>query len=443
MFSSVLFRSAFLFAVTASSLSLAQTSTKRCPNLVVVFDTSGSMLAPAKTGAAPRYEVARDAVKRLVTNSTSGVRFGLEFFGFNLEPRPADNSDRTERCMVSSPSCFYSSASTNFSCASVEASPRASSDIVSALDRFVNPNFIFIDNDTPTANAIQTAATRRDVNDPDRATYLLLVTDGNPANCPVNADNLTPALQQIEQVRTNQNVKTFVLSFAGGTRDNLAKMAVAGGTARHAGCALTPDERCYYYADDAASLDQALNEITNQVGGEFAGCTESCYQLGCPSGQFCKNDACVADPCAAVTCNAGSVCSDGQCKATCSTACRATERCENGTCVPNSACSTPCTGTNQICVNGQCQEDYCSGSSFDLRSKCAAANLVCSRNACQAPLGGNTGGGGGDGTNGGNGGGATTPEGPKTGGCAGVPGAPALLTLALGLGWALRQRRRS
>jgi MYXO-CTERM domain-containing protein len=296
------------------------------------------------------------------------------------------------------------------------------------MNGLADPN---VQGSTPTGNAYATAQLRADMNDTSRARYTILVTDGDPSGCQPGG-YATPedyAFEKITEMRTSKSVRTYVLSFAGGSVANLVQMADAGGTIRP-GC--DGGAACYYSASNYSQLDQALDAIAGAVVGEFGGgCDDSCYGQGCPSGQICKNAACEANACASVTCPSGQSCVDGTCKAHCNVTCASNQRCENGQCVADVQCSPGCTAQNQVCVNGQCVEDYCSGSSYNLRQTCPSTH-ICYRNACQLRLGADAGplADGGDGENPG-------------GGCGCSSGAGAMsIVAAVAFVMALASRRR-
>ena len=404
-------------------LALAPTTAlaARCPNLLVVFDVSGSMQGTV-AGTTPtqnRYQVGRDAVKSLLSGNTANFRYGLELFG-----TAANNF-----CGVSS--CYYPATG----CESVLCDYSTTAPISAVLDARS------YEGSTPTATAINTAMTRADMQDSTRSRYIILLTDGDP-NCTSNTIGDTE--NALNAART-ANVKTYVLGFAGGTAANLNRMAIAGGTNRvaPASCNATTN-KCYYDAANASELNIALAAIVSAVGGELGGgaCDDSCYGGGCTSAQICKASACVANPCAQMSCPSG-VCVEGQCKAPCDPACFNNQYCDNGVCREEAACATACTARNQTCVNGQCVEDYCSHPTHAI--VCSGGG-ICIKNSCQVFSGGTGGGagadaGGGGGTGSGGGGGSTNTT-AGSGCCAGAPGATSLFGLLLGGSFLAAMRRR-
>ena len=93
---------AALIALLLPLSSFAQAVSK-CPNVLVVFDDSGSMSDNQTTstdgGLDTRLNVARAAVSQLVSNAAAGnLRFGLEVFGLNT----GGNA-----CSISGATCSY------------------------------------------------------------------------------------------------------------------------------------------------------------------------------------------------------------------------------------------------------------------------------------------------------------------------------------------------
>ena len=105
--------------------------------------------------------------------------------------------------------------------------------------------------------------------------------------------------------------------------------------------------------------------------GEDEGCDlgecvpATCRHTGCPDGQVCFGDACLADACAGVECDEGEFCREGECVAACAgQSCGEGSRCLDGECVPD-----PCGGrcllgqlcdeSDGVCVVDPCLSVYC------------------------------------------------------------------------------------
>lgn len=410
-------RLAALLAVFASSAAWAG----RCPNVLLVFDASGSMGANVDGTNKDRFQVGREAVASLLASNTQNFRYGLELFGLGATG-----------CDVSDAVCSYPSPAT---CQSVQCEYSTAQNINTVL------NLSSADGLTPTGPALTRAVQRADMKDATRKRFVVLITDGDPYGCSSSDNDYAESLAALNAAR-NAGIKTYVLGFAGGTPSNLNAMAQAGGTARNNSC--TDANPCFYDASNTAEFNAALLAIVNAVGGELGGgsCDDSCYTSGgCEAGNLCKAGACVADPCAAVACGAGSVCVEGQCRAKCSPACAYDEVCDNGVCLKDAPCAQGCSARNQVCIGGSCVEDYCSGNTYTLQCDLAAGEL-CVKNACQVYMAtpGKDGGTATDGgsTDGGRGGGITT---ETAGCCSGAPDAFSLFGLMAAVATLAGRRR--
>jgi hypothetical protein len=385
-----------LCALVLAVAPVARAHAPKCPNVVVVFDSSGSMSTSTFTadggtklpdgGLFTRYEAGKAAVKEVTGAHANSVRFGLELFGLN--------GGGLSGCRVSSPTCFYPSDD----CESVLSDYRTYAHIGGSLDLYAKPAGA-----TPTGAAIEEALARADAQDGSRGRYFLLVTDGEPnddcGSGATRAQSQAHALSALSVARIDAGVDTFILAFPVPAQFeiNLDQMADAGGTAR-AGCQPDAGAHCYYSANSSVELTAALEAIITAVQGEVGRprCDDSCYGQGCPVGKVCRTlDAnegptCAVDPCSGVQCGAGQVCVEGACQAVCQAPCALTDRCENGACVAQPACQPACSGANQDCVDGQCVENYCTGKSATLA---CPGDTVCIRNSC-FPLGSSSSGSG-------------------------------------------------
>ncbi len=408
-----------LAACLISSLSVAQTKAPLCPNVLIVFDASGSMgnsTTGVDGGTASRYEVAKQAVAELTSGSAAQqMRFGLELFG------TSDNGN----CGISPSTCSYPNPLT---CGSVTCDFGQAANIADVLDDLAGPQ-----GSTPTAGAIIEAKKRPDMQDTSRGRYILLVTDGQPSGRS-SAGTLNNTLHALTDIRVDAGVKSFVLAFnvPSNLQTQLNQMADAGGTARQAVC--DTENLCYYDATNGTELRIALESIVSTVVGELGSpCDETCYGQGCPAGQVCTGGTtCVPDQCANVQCAQG-VCVEGQCKSLCDVVCPVGQRCDNGQCANDAPCAQPCTGVNEVCVNGQCVENYCSGKSSTIT--CPDTH-VCYHNGCQLKPGAQP-----DAGTGRDGGTGSTEAG--AGCCSGAPGAFSVFAMVLGAALLLAMRRRS
>lgn len=220
----------------------ASSQAARCPNVHIILDRSGSMSStmPGTTGT--RWTVAKDAVKNVLSQYNAKLPLGMSIF-------PAAGCDSQ---LVTEP--VYGSQTT------IETAMAASGPSGS----------------TPSATAVRDAQALGSLNDPKRAQYIILITDGGPGcgtldTCPGTVNEITKARMK------SPSINTFVVGFGGGLSSSesncLTQMAIAGGKA-------TTSPEKYYKADTAAELSRALADILKVVtGGGEAGTGDGiCYR---------------------------------------------------------------------------------------------------------------------------------------------------------------------
>lgn len=211
-------------------------STNVPANVLIVLDRSGSM--NENIGGGTKWSIALEAIEQFIGDFGGQARFGLMLYpGFDL------------------------SCSEGMSCAAgtvfVDPASMSTADIVDALDDAQTCSF-----GTPTAETLDALLDYPGLEDPARANYVLLITDGQ-STC----DDPVPMVTALRN--KEPEVQTYVLGFGDGVDpDELEAMAEAGGTA-------LPGDPAYYEADDASSLDEALTSI----GGNFLSCV---YTLSAP-----------------------------------------------------------------------------------------------------------------------------------------------------------------
>ncbi len=188
-------------------------------NILVAFDKSGSM--SETINGRSKWAIGTEAIKQLTAQHQANIRFGLLLF------------PGTSECSVPP--------------VSVRVADQQASAIAQALDGS-GPS-----GKTPIGAVLAAAANVPELADPNRANYVMLVTDGKET-CNGNGVNSTRALFA-------KGIKTYVVGFGSGVDPaNLSSMAVEGGTAR----AGTPK---YYQADDQAALSAAFNAIAQGALG--------------------------------------------------------------------------------------------------------------------------------------------------------------------------------
>ena len=253
-------------ALSTSSVSADPLCTE--PNLLVVFDVSGSM---GKAVAGTKYTQATNALVAATTALDDEIRFGLLMFpepaagGCGLNPTPQisfalGNGPKFQSLLVPGGATFWGGPTAN--------------------------------HDTPMFQALNAVSYLAGLQTVDRRGYVLLVTDGEQ-DCCISGDydgepDCLPASTTLEPNEAAENVsdlegivsglatariRTFVVGFGTKTKAGaLNKLAVAGNTARP-GCNpaqtdLAASDNCYYNAGNGPELSTALNAISKLVTEE-------------------------------------------------------------------------------------------------------------------------------------------------------------------------------
>lgn len=232
----------FLSLALLSSLVAVSSEAARCPNVHIILDRSGSMSSTV-TGGTTRWDVAKSAVRAVLTKYTAKLPLGMTIF-----PRSGCDSQ-----VVTEP--VYGSQ------ASIEAAMNASGPSGS----------------TPSGTAMQDVQLVSALSDPKRAQYIILITDGGPG-CAGGIDTCAGTVNEITKARMRSpSISTFVVGFGGGLAASesacLTQMAVAGGKP-------TASVEKYYKANTADDLNNALAEIMKVVtgGGEPGTGDGICYR---------------------------------------------------------------------------------------------------------------------------------------------------------------------
>jgi hypothetical protein len=97
----------------------------------------------------------------------------------------------------------------------------------------------------------------------------------------------------------------------------------------------------------------------------------SCLRVECPSGQLCRDGACI-DPCEGVRCPAPTTCRFGICQDLCQgVTCDAMQVCREGRCVPGCQC-VPCAMGERCMPDGRCIPELCTDAMCDPGDICDA-----------------------------------------------------------------------
>lgn len=189
-------------------------------NFLIVLDQSGSMEEKLQSGAS-KWSVASVSLRAITSQNEKVMRFGLSMFPIGAKCSQGENF--------------------------VPVGDSTAAAISAALPMTATGN------GTPIGAALRLASERPDIQDPARANFVLLVTDGME-NCGGNPVNEVKAL-------FGKSVKTYVVGFGSDVDPKrLSEMATEGGTARLG-------QTKYYQADDQASLTAAFQQIAQGAVG--------------------------------------------------------------------------------------------------------------------------------------------------------------------------------
>lgn len=211
------------------------------PNLLISLDRSCSMTS--QVGGVTKWELAVQAINAMTTQFAGQIRFGLALFPDRVTPQcqqdaiaiPVGDDNETPIQTL----------------------------LTDALMQG-DPNFPDGPCVTNIDTALDQAAGEPALDDTERASFVLLITDGKQANCSGNGGD-AHTTQVITDLFTQRNVPTYVLGFGNGVDPaQLNVFANAGGVP-------TNDMSCnppcnFYKAEDGASLQAALETIAGQIG---------------------------------------------------------------------------------------------------------------------------------------------------------------------------------
>jgi hypothetical protein len=345
----------------------------KCPNIMLVLDKTGSMRMDPNGGTSmpSKWMLLQQAVTTILNAYGQQVPFGCELYSSNA------NDDQ---------GCYNDTM--------IDIEPKdGTAAMIAQLVNAAMPG-----GGTNTGEAIKRARIDPAMMDTTRGDYIILITDGDPnCNSGDQNGNATYSISEITNAfQQSPTIHTFVIGFdgSGGVNPaNLNAMAMAGGEPR-AGCNGMTGNQCYYSANNAQALNDALNTIVNQVtgGGEFGTttCDDSCITNGCPMGQICTTDEinttphCAPDPCAGVMCPTGQYCRAGTCQSPCVSKCDPGMVCEAGQCVQDPCFQKNCMN-GQVCnpQNGACIANPCTGVMCPAGTACDVTTGKCAADPCR------------------------------------------------------------
>ncbi len=215
------------------------------PNVLVVIDRSCSMRRTVTDGGfgtgpedpTTRWNIAREAVRRLTERFPTRVRWGLMAF-----PNALEGCGDVPAAQVA------------------PAAGTAAAVYAALLTSDVEP-FHWCDmgdiqpHQTPTDEALEASLLLPELGDAGRERFVILLTDG-AASCGANDASMTDVGMRLAAA----GIRTAAIGFgsettSGAAASNLEALAIAGGLANPAG------PPSYYLAADGASLDSVLDAI--------------------------------------------------------------------------------------------------------------------------------------------------------------------------------------
>ena len=260
-----------LLAITLGSAPGATAQTANCaePDVLIVFDVSGSM---GKAAAGTKYTLATEAITTFTASLDTEVRFGLLMF-----PDP----DGMYCDLDSTPQVPLGLAS---------GAEIADLLVPEGANFYGGPKAF---HDTPMFQALNAVFGIGDMKTPERRHYVVLITDGNQDCCIAGDYDTDPdcvaGSTDLDPTEAAQNIQDLVSVVSGLDKDGirtfvvglqekvsavaLNQMAVAGGTAKDPGCNTEQTDpaaadNCYYVADDQVQLESALSAIVQVINEE-------------------------------------------------------------------------------------------------------------------------------------------------------------------------------
>ncbi len=306
------------------------------PNVFILLDRSGSMKDPAGEGLGRRWDEALAGMDDIANRFANDINMGIGVF--------SALSVGENQCPPNDAQAFEQLLATG----------QHSSNDIRASYRGATPN-----GGTPTVQALQAIYNDRlfqVANDPlsqFRPKYIILITDGDPS-CG-GANNSEGVIRELNRLRDDFHVETYVVGFGGYNNERLEEWADAAGT-----------ERAYF----ASSREELFTTITQLFGceryshAEGNSCAADCQSFG----GYCGDGVVQRDT--AEQCDDGNEVDTDTCSNTCRNRAAAAApegpqpQCGNGTVDSGEVCDTgsdPVTGNGVTCIpeyNKSCA--YCS-----------------------------------------------------------------------------------
>ncbi len=267
------------------------------PNVMMLVDTSGSMDFPTTCGSSScpsRWTELQTAMQGFLSQNGTVARIGLTTYPGKerfFDGQVACGASKSSELHVSLPE-----ASVEDDTALAGQASEVNAVIQSIKSGGGGIEKLQTGGGTPTNESLRFLGTLPELQNADRADFILLLTDGLP-NCNLNNANTGPStacrctqpnasdcagvlaklgcldkngsVAAVEELR-KKNIKTIVIGFgaeteAGDGPETLNAMAEAGGFARTCPAG-TPNCKKFYQAGNQAELAQALKDIIDLVG---------------------------------------------------------------------------------------------------------------------------------------------------------------------------------
>lgn len=262
------------------------------PNVLILFDVSGSMGGAGNPLS--KYNQAVDAIEAVVHGVDSVSQVNLE--------------DKIRFGLFTFPDYLPGTSTSGFCGVSIDHVIEPEITNAAAIMSYIDPaGLAFFGGptskmDTPMFQAIQAVGDLESLNDPNRRSYILLITDGvqdccrggdydleadceiagqessstyNPFDWTEWLENRQDLVDLVGLLKTNKKIQTFVVGFSTGIdAETLNRMAVSAGTSIVTNCD-TASDTCYYSAIDTTSLESVIEDVMVIVQTEVCDTTDN------------------------------------------------------------------------------------------------------------------------------------------------------------------------
>jgi hypothetical protein len=216
-------------------------------DLFIIMDRSQSMGFTVEGSTMTRWEALRDAVESFALDpSAAEIRAGIGFFSIS---GVGDDSADCDAASYAEP------------VVPIGLLPEVGADLVAAMDDTVPAGL------TPTVPALEGAisyARSWAADNPERATLVVLVSDGYPTQCETGPEGISAAAQA--GYESDEHIRTFVIGVGDVAKFNLDNYARAGGTTKA-------------FVTDAGDVTQSFVEALNNISNRALACE---YQIPTP-----------------------------------------------------------------------------------------------------------------------------------------------------------------